>query len=458
MSEPLNSWAPQPARPRYYPQELPGPGLRLPPLSSAVVGRHSSEAPLPKTNDANDSRQAYQSHRGSYSAAPSNHHASSQSPVPTGGPYATANSSPGYPENISNRPSPAYPPAMQSRAEGSPELQRGYVPARGQPSYQGHQYQPQPPVRPGYEQRPGLPQSSGLQLNRPMSLVTNRGPQTEQSLPSLPSPNQAASPRSDVRPPERMRISDLLSNEQGSSSRNQSQARTTPLQSPATPAIRFQYTANIRQQPFAARSCGFGERDRRVIDPPPIVELKIDDPRATPEEVRDGLRVPFAVMHCTIWNEAGDQDISFMPEEYRQQRRLMGTTVSSPFNGRDERGIEGCFFCFPDLSVRTAGAFRLKFVLVMVDPMVNFIGTRHPVRAQAMSNVFTVYSAKDFPGMQASTPLTKKLKEQGCLISIKKGNERGGRGGRDDSDDDDIDEEDGDAGGSTSARRKKQRK
>jgi hypothetical protein len=162
-------------------------------------------------------------------------------------------------------------------------------------------------------------------------------------------------------------------------------------------------------------------------------------------------------MHCTIWNEAGDQDISFMPEEYRQQRRLMGTTVASPFNGRDEHGVEGCFFCFPDLSVRTAGTFRLKFVMVMVDPMVNVIGARHPVRAQAMSDAFTVYSAKDFPGMQASTPLTKKLKEQGCLISIKKGNERGGRGGRDDSDDD-LDDDEGETRPPVAAKRRKQRR
>ncbi|KAH6654418.1 velvet factor, partial [Truncatella angustata] len=217
------------------------------------------------------------------------------------------------------------------------------------------------------------------------------------------------------------------------------------------------YALTIRQQPMAARSCGFGERDRRVIDPPPIVEVKVDDPLATPGDVREALRIPFMVMHCTIWDDTGKQDISFMPEEYRQQRRLMGTAVASPFTGRDETGVEGCFFCFPDLSVRTSGTFKLKFILVMADPLINFIGARHRIRASAISEVFTVYSAKDFPGMQASTPLTKKLKEQGCLISIKKGNERGGRG-RNDSDDDDSDDDNGDTGASTAGRRKKQRK
>ncbi|KFY19523.1 hypothetical protein V491_04387, partial [Pseudogymnoascus sp. VKM F-3775] len=35
------------------------------------------------------------------------------------------------------------------------------------------------------------------------------------------------------------------------------------------------YTLHMRQQPLAARACGFGERDRRVVDPPPILELRI---------------------------------------------------------------------------------------------------------------------------------------------------------------------------------------
>jgi len=39
-----------------------------------------------------------------------------------------------------------------------------------------------------------------------------------------------------------------------------------------------------RQEP---RACGFGESDRRVIDPPPIVEMYADAPNAPPEELKD---------------------------------------------------------------------------------------------------------------------------------------------------------------------------
>ena len=215
-----------------------------------------------------------------------------------------------------------------------------------------------------------------------------------------------------------------------------------------------EYRIQVRQQPIAARSCGFGERDRRVIDPPPIVQLFYNNPRASADEVSARIRHPFSVVHCSIWDETGEQDNSAMPEDYRQQRRLMGTLVASPFVGLDEKGEEGCFFCFPDLSCRTPGNFRLKFSLVVISPRSMQLGSRAPILGTAMSEVFTVYNAKDFPGMQASTPLTKRLKEQGCLISIKKGNDKaggpggGGAGGggmrdRDDSDDNDDD----DAGG-----------
>ena len=44
------------------------------------------------------------------------------------------------------------------------------------------------------------------------------------------------------------------------------------------------------------------------------------------------------------------------------------------------------------------------------------------------SDVFEVFSAKDFPGMSASSELTKELKRQGASVPVKKGNEaKGGR-------------------------------
>lgn len=104
----------------------------------------------------------------------------------------------------------------------------------------------------------------------------------------------------------------------------------------------------------------------------------------------------------------------------------MGTLVASPFYGKDEFGVDGCFFCFPDLSCRTTGRYRLKFNMVSLNPMGMVAGDRRPFCASIISNVVVVYAAKDFPGMSSSSKLTRRLKEQGCLISVKKGIERVG--------------------------------
>ncbi|SPO04543.1 uncharacterized protein DNG_07228 [Cephalotrichum gorgonifer] len=331
------------------------------------------------------------------------------------------------------------------------------LPQQQQQPYQQQPPPPPPPVRhlkrsstEDHYQYPDMHSHPRLPPTYSQNARTQQTPQ-----PTSPPSRQTWSPRSEPKTSQ-VKISDLLSSSneelqgppQGSSS--SVVPRPPVAQTPVFPATQSEYRICVRQQPVAARSCGFGERDRRVIDPPPIVQLTIDDPSMSKEEVSQRIRYPFSVMHCSIWDSTGEQDSSAMPEDYRQQRRLMGTLVASPFVGIDENGEEGCFFCFPDLSCRTPGVFRLKFALVVIDPIASTqSGKKFPIQAQVMSDVFTVFNAKDFPGMQASTPLTKRLKEQGCLISIKKGNDKPTHG-RDDSDDD--------GEGSSGGRRKRARR
>ena len=197
---------------------------------------------------------------------------------------------------------------------------------------------------------------------------------------------------------------------------------------------------------MAARACGFGERDRRVIDPPPIVQLSvIDAETGVPDKAE--MQYPFHVVHCTLWSVNGDSDeTALIGVDKRLTRRLMGTLVASPFFGQDETGEEGCFFVFPDLSCRTHGRYRLRFVLMRLEPSELRVGRRSPTYTQVLSDVFTVYTAKEFPGMRPSTGLTKALKRQGCAISVKKGNDKVGgviSTKRKEEDDDDGSEEEG---------------
>ncbi|KAG0246150.1 hypothetical protein BGX31_004115 [Mortierella sp. GBA43] len=93
-----------------------------------------------------------------------------------------------------------------------------------------------------------------------------------------------------------------------------------------------------------------------------------------------------------------------------------GSSVSSlyPLKDVEDNGTESGFFVFPDLSVRMEGTYRLKFCLYeMVGKDVHFC-------ACITSDPLIVYSAKKFPGMEESTPLSQHFAEQGLKIRIRK--------------------------------------
>lgn len=76
----------------------------------------------------------------------------------------------------------------------------------------------------------------------------------------------------------------------------------------------------------------------------------------------------------------------------------------------------------------------LRFSFVNVGPVAGQNGAkvntgRAPILASCFSEVFNVYSAKKFPGVCESTPLSKTFAAQGIKIPIRKdANLKGGDG------------------------------
>jgi len=132
-------------------------------------------------------------------------------------------------------------------------------------------------------------------------------------------------------------------------------------------------------------------------------------------------------------------------------RNLIGSLAASAFRLTDPQDKIGIWFILQDLSVRTEGNFRyvasrgaicespwltvtrrLRFSFVNVGPMSRgatspsmsqnpSINTgSSPVLASCYSEVFTVYSAKKFPGVCESTALSKCFATQGIKIPIRK--------------------------------------
>ncbi|KAF9583927.1 hypothetical protein BGW38_008086 [Lunasporangiospora selenospora] len=294
----------------------------------------------------------------------------------------------------------------------------------------------------------------------------------------------------------------------------------------------------IAQQPLHARMCGFGEKDRRPVDPPPIVQLifedeetadgtspnpashngqqksKEDHPQNEPiktegeameikattqqssgegdehaskesehaEDHRDDhdhdddghddddhaydhspagavggadAKAPgqdhLYVLHVSLWSQdgsevrnmiatptAGSAGISsagdgsnsgsggvsggggggggVVMEPPKLTRILMGSLVISPVLLNNAEGKPGWYFSFPDLSIRTEGVYTLKFSLMRFGSENGHAST---LVTEVVSNPFTVYSAKKFPGMTESTELSKAFAKQGLKIPIR---------------------------------------
>lgn len=123
-------------------------------------------------------------------------------------------------------------------------------------------------------------------------------------------------------------------------------------------------------------------------------------------------------------------------------RNLIGSLAASAFRLCDTEDRVGIWFVLQDMSVRTEGSFRLKFSFVNVGRGLSMEGRsstlnqgRAPILSSCFSESFSVFSAKKFPGVCESTPLSKTFAAQGIKIPIRKdANMKGGDGADDDYD------------------------
>ncbi|KAF1929594.1 uncharacterized protein M421DRAFT_419383 [Didymella exigua CBS 183.55] len=264
------------------------------------------------------------------------------------------------------------------------------------------------------------------------------------------------------------------------------------------------YRLRVEQQPIRARMCGFGDKDRRPITPPPCIRLTMCD-GVTGQEIDAGnINAAYFVLIVDLWHEdisrgacnlvrhpTAQPSVSisssvttsfppaperpmFMPNmapvnQYGQPmppsypygqpqyygvqtspgyaapygtaynsavmpaqnssqnhtRNLIGMTSSNACPLNDPEGKPGQWFVLQDLSVRTEGTFRLKFMIFNIGAGENASrvmthGEKTPMLASCFSDPFTVYSAKKFPGVIESTALSKCFAQQGIKIPIRK--------------------------------------
>jgi len=256
--------------------------------------------------------------------------------------------------------------------------------------------------------------------------------------------------------------------------------------------------------------CGFGDKDRRPITPPPCIRLVVYDRNSRRELDFNDIDSTYFVLMVDLWNQEGTAAVNLVrhssaaptvsissstttsyppppdrthyvataisqydqpyrmaaqmppyppavmgygyppppppgsypayaqaygqapqtamipaaPMSSNHTRNLIGMNAVNACRLNDLEGKAGFWFVLQDLSVRTEGTFRLK--LSLFDIGTN--NTMHdgptqgkgPCLAVSFSEQFTVYSAKKFPGVIESTPLSKCFAQQGIKIPIRK--------------------------------------
>ncbi len=279
----------------------------------------------------------------------------------------------------------------------------------------------------------------------------------------------------------------------------------------------YRYELVVEQQPVRARMCGFGDKDRRPITPPPCIRLVVRNSKGQKIDVNDLDGTSFVLM-VDLWHEDSSRAVNLvrhsssaptisissstvtsypplrespvymtpamvsqyngydmpvpmpprpvmpygqppLPSDYygsaqappsyppyaspsgygqsqvampvvaapssnhNHTRNLIGMNAVNACRLNDPEGKPGFWFILQDLSVRTEGTFRLKISMCDIGTRGGApaaIGQKFPILATNFSAPFTVYSAKKFPGVIESTPLSKCFAQQGIKIPIRK--------------------------------------
>lgn len=162
----------------------------------------------------------------------------------------------------------------------------------------------------------------------------------------------------------------------------------------------------IRQEPNCARVSLGKDKERKPVDPPPIIQLKVN-PNIDPKQTF--LQSPYIFMSCSL---IGPNDHNQPPGTLGAS--LTGTVVSSLHRLKDTDNQDGGFFVWGDLSVKIEGHFRFRFILFEIfEDHVWYI-------KDIVSNPFPIYSSKNFPGNPETTFLTRSFGDQGIKVRVRK--------------------------------------
>lgn len=164
-------------------------------------------------------------------------------------------------------------------------------------------------------------------------------PRANMMPPSIPGPGPGPGPG------PRDRGAELAASENGMGTQPTAQSATQP-EAEESPAANLEpregsdgarkYRLEVVQQPLRARMCGFGDKDRRPITPPPCIRLVVMDKLSGKEVDCNEVEHQHYVLHVDLWSEDGAKEVNLV--KHSQQSPSISSTHPSSFREVVEGG------------------------------------------------------------------------------------------------------------------------
>lgn len=101
----------------------------------------------------------------------------------------------------------------------------------------------------------------------------------------------------------------------------------------------YQYELRVEQQPQRARMCGFGDKDRRPITPPPCVRLIITH-RETGEEVNpNDIEGAFFILQVDLWDRDATREVNIVRASSSSPAVSISTATTTSYPPPQERTV-----------------------------------------------------------------------------------------------------------------------
>ena len=220
---------------------------------------------------------------------------------------------------------------QQQQPHGYPQQQQyGQPPPQQQNPYQQHQQQPHPHVQQQQDQKPTtLPPIHSMNAMGAPNMMSHY--------------NQAPVPL----PPSFLPTGNYYSHPHG-------QIIQPPMQTPhvpppaavAPPRIpltrsgqneKYKFTLEVMQQPQRARMCGFGDKDRRPITPPPCIRLIVHSVKTGEEVDCEEVDGSFFVLQVDLWNENADREVNVVRASNTTPSASISTATTTSYPPIPER-------------------------------------------------------------------------------------------------------------------------